>query len=511
MSDRIVRRTQLAGQTGRVIAVRRSRTGDSIMILCGQTGFYRPLRMIQSSGSYVVSVSAGQARCMSWHPECAAVKARSTAHSVSRSVLINNENSIGALNIAGQRLFAPRFRLSAPQCTRSIGALNSSTKDDPIEWIYRRTELPGHVVFRHQKSSVRRSAPLFFGALVVVRAPSLSSNISRILERVLPRRTGSLEKLKTQDHQNVGDHEILGRSSRGRGRRGTSMITTTSTRNDHHVAGRPGPGRRGGKKNGPATTQSAVAPERNHDSRHGRSRLWFSERGERITKELRDCECHLCCDIVSAVQPRPGQLGETRHRHPSQRCRHRPTPETRQTLPDLDSGHTINPAHHERHIMSNETTLVITGNLTDDPKLTYTQTAKAVVGFTVASTPRTFDKETNGWKDGNTLFMRVSAWGLLAENVAESLTKGTRVVVTGRLGQRSYETKEGENRTVIELTADEVAASLTFATVKVNKAERNGATGGGGSKSSSVGTSSKAKAEAFDDEPPFAHNTPTDI
>lgn len=130
--------------------------------------------------------------------------------------------------------------------------------------------------------------------------------------------------------------------------------------------------------------------------------------------------------------------------------------------------------------MAGETTITVTGNLTADPELRYTPSGAAVANFTVASTSRTFNKEQNRWADGDTLFMRCSVWRATAENVAESLRKGTRVVVTGRLVSRSYETKEGEKRTVTELQADEVAASLKMATVTVNKAQRRSQGGGGG-------------------------------
>lgn len=121
--------------------------------------------------------------------------------------------------------------------------------------------------------------------------------------------------------------------------------------------------------------------------------------------------------------------------------------------------------------MAGDTTLTIVGNLVADPILTFTPSGAAVVNFTVASTPRTFDKASNGWKDGETLFMRCSLWREAAENVAESLTKGTSVIVVGRLVQRSYD-KDGEKRTVVELQVDEVGPSLRFATAQVT---RNGA------------------------------------
>ncbi len=128
--------------------------------------------------------------------------------------------------------------------------------------------------------------------------------------------------------------------------------------------------------------------------------------------------------------------------------------------------------------MAGETTITIVGNLTADPELRFTPSGAAVANFTVASTPRTFDRQSNDWKDGETLFMRCSVWRDAAENVAESLHRGTRVVVTGRLKSRSYETKEGEKRTVIELDVDEVGPSLRYASAKVTKAERGGSGGG---------------------------------
>jgi len=130
--------------------------------------------------------------------------------------------------------------------------------------------------------------------------------------------------------------------------------------------------------------------------------------------------------------------------------------------------------------MAGETTITVIGNLTGDPELRFTPSGAAVANFTVASTPRQFDRQSNEWKDGETLFMRCSIWREAAENVAESLAKGTRVVVTGRLVSRSYDTKEGEKRTVMELQADEVGPSLRYATAKVNRTQRGGGGGGGG-------------------------------
>ena len=122
--------------------------------------------------------------------------------------------------------------------------------------------------------------------------------------------------------------------------------------------------------------------------------------------------------------------------------------------------------------MSNEPTLTLIGNLTGDPELRFTPSGAAVANFTVASAPRTFDKATNEWKDGETLFMRCSIWREAAENVAESLTRGTRVIVTGRLKSRSYE-KDGQQRTAYELDVEEVGPSLRYARANVRKAERD--------------------------------------
>jgi single-strand DNA-binding protein len=130
--------------------------------------------------------------------------------------------------------------------------------------------------------------------------------------------------------------------------------------------------------------------------------------------------------------------------------------------------------------MAGETVITVVGNLTDDPELRFTPSGAAVASFTVASTPRTFDKNSNEWKDGDALFLRCSIWRQAAENVAESLTKGMRVVVQGRLRQRSYETREGEKRTVYELDLEEVGPSLKYATAKVTRAARSSGGGAGG-------------------------------
>jgi single-strand DNA-binding protein len=127
--------------------------------------------------------------------------------------------------------------------------------------------------------------------------------------------------------------------------------------------------------------------------------------------------------------------------------------------------------------MAGETQITIVGNLTADPELRFTPAGAAVCNFTVASTPRLFDKNSNEWKDGDALFMRCNIWRDAAENVAESLTRGARVIVTGYLKQRSYE-KDGNKVTVVELEAEEVAPSLKYATAQVNKGGRSG--GGGG-------------------------------
>jgi single-strand DNA-binding protein len=134
--------------------------------------------------------------------------------------------------------------------------------------------------------------------------------------------------------------------------------------------------------------------------------------------------------------------------------------------------------------MAGETVITVVGNLTSDPELRFTPSGSAVANFTIASTPRTFDRQANEWKDGDTLFLRASVWREAAENVAETLTKGTRVVAQGRLKIRGYETKEGEKRTSTEIEIDEIGPSLRYASAKVARTQRsNGggqATGGGG-------------------------------
>jgi single-strand DNA-binding protein len=130
--------------------------------------------------------------------------------------------------------------------------------------------------------------------------------------------------------------------------------------------------------------------------------------------------------------------------------------------------------------MSGETVITVVGNLTADPELRFTPSGAAVANFTVASTPRQFDRNSGEWKDQDALFMRCNVWRQAAENVAETLTRGARVMVQGRLKQRSYETREGEKRTVVELEVDEVGPSLKYATAKVNKVSRGSGSGGFG-------------------------------
>ena len=130
--------------------------------------------------------------------------------------------------------------------------------------------------------------------------------------------------------------------------------------------------------------------------------------------------------------------------------------------------------------MAGETVITVVGNLTADPELRYTQNGLAVANFTIASTPRNFDRATNDWKDGEALFLRASVWREFAEHVAGSLSKGSRVIATGRLKQRSYETKEGEKRTSFEIEVDEIGPSLRYATAQVTRATSGGPRGGQG-------------------------------
>ncbi len=159
--------------------------------------------------------------------------------------------------------------------------------------------------------------------------------------------------------------------------------------------------------------------------------------------------------------------------------------------------------------MAGDTTITIVGNLVDDPELRFTASGVAVANFRVASTPRAFDKQSNEWKDGESLFLSCSVWRQYAENVAESLTKGTRVIVSGRLKQRSYETNNGEKRTVFEIDVEDVGPALRSATAKISKVNRSGGgSGGGGFDSGSTGRTTSnddpwASGPAAAEEPPF--------
>jgi len=156
-----------------------------------------------------------------------------------------------------------------------------------------------------------------------------------------------------------------------------------------------------------------------------------------------------------------------------------------------------------------DTDITIVGNLVDDPELRFTPSCAAVAKFRIASTPRYLDRQTNEWKDGEGLFLTVNIWRQMAENVAESLQRGMRVMVQGRLKQRSYETKEGEKRTVYEIEADEIGPSLKLATAKVNKTSRGGGGGaGGGFGGGAAGGGGEdpwasPPSGGFSDEPPF--------
>jgi len=164
--------------------------------------------------------------------------------------------------------------------------------------------------------------------------------------------------------------------------------------------------------------------------------------------------------------------------------------------------------------MAGDTQITIIGNLVDDPQLRYTPTGQAVASFRVASTPRFLDRSTNEWKDGDSLFLSCNVWRQAAENVAESLQRGMRVIVSGRLRQRSYETKEGEKRTVYEIEVDEVGPSLRNASAKVVRSSRatggQGGSGGGSGYGSSGGGraaddpwAAEPAESGFSDEPPF--------
>jgi single-strand DNA-binding protein len=156
--------------------------------------------------------------------------------------------------------------------------------------------------------------------------------------------------------------------------------------------------------------------------------------------------------------------------------------------------------------MAGETTITVVGNLTDDPELRFTPSGAAVAKFRIASTPRTLDRQSGEWKDGEPLFLACNIWRDAAEHVAESLQRGARVIVQGRLRQRSYETREGEKRTVYELEVDEIGPSLRYATAKVQKMSRSGSSGGGfgsggggGNRPQSGGASGGGGGSSFDD------------
>jgi single-strand DNA-binding protein len=147
--------------------------------------------------------------------------------------------------------------------------------------------------------------------------------------------------------------------------------------------------------------------------------------------------------------------------------------------------------------------VTVVGNLTNDPELRFTPSGAAVASFTVASSSRYLDKQTQEWKDGEPLYMRCSVWRQYAENVAESLQKGMRVIVQGRLKQRSYETREGEKRTVVEMEVDDVGPALRYATAKVNRVQRQGGFGDNGGGGGAPADDPWASGPAVSDEPPF--------
>ena len=148
--------------------------------------------------------------------------------------------------------------------------------------------------------------------------------------------------------------------------------------------------------------------------------------------------------------------------------------------------------------MAGETTITLVGNLTADPELRFTPSGAAVANFTVASTPRTFDRQTNEWRDGDAMFLNCAVWRQAAENVAESLQKGMRVIVQGRLRSRSYETRDGERRTVFEVEVDEIGPALRYATAKVS---RNASGGGGGRPSGGGQGGGGSQGGGYGDDP----------
>lgn len=161
--------------------------------------------------------------------------------------------------------------------------------------------------------------------------------------------------------------------------------------------------------------------------------------------------------------------------------------------------------------MANETVITVVGNLTADPELRYTQSGLAVANFTIASTPRTLDRSSNEWKDGEALFLRASVWREFAEHVASSLTKGSRVIVQGRLKQRSYETKEGEKRTSYELDIDEIGPSLRYATAAVTRSASNRGNSGSGGGSDEPWAANKAPASTGGGQPSGGEQASGDV
>jgi single-strand DNA-binding protein len=151
--------------------------------------------------------------------------------------------------------------------------------------------------------------------------------------------------------------------------------------------------------------------------------------------------------------------------------------------------------------MAGETTITLVGNLTADPELRFTPSGAAVANFTVASTPRTFDRQTNEWRDGDAMFLNCAVWRQAAENVAESLQKGMRVIVHGRLRSRSYETREGERRTVFEVDVDEIGPALRYATAKVSRNASGGGGQGGGRPSGAAQGGGSQAGGGYGDDP----------
>lgn len=153
-----------------------------------------------------------------------------------------------------------------------------------------------------------------------------------------------------------------------------------------------------------------------------------------------------------------------------------------------------------------DTIITVVGNLTADPDLRFTPSGAPVANFTIASTPRTFDKQANEWKDGDALFLRCSIWREAAENVTETLKKGMRVIAQGKLKQRSYETREGERRTVVELEVDEIGPSIRYATAQVARTRRAASAASSASSAASSAQSAASSAQSADD--PWGSNMP---